>query len=245
MRLCELCLVTAVLVAASPGVDATIMAQLGSRGFDSVVYFEDFNSSTFGQDPDPYRPPSSHDLTTASGFNFAYSSNVGLGFVVWPGNGVVGFNTRSLYQNGGANAMVAISLATGADIGQIEFDIANGGQTNPHNVWVRTYKDGAPTGFEFEFSAAPRATISVWADGDTAFDELRLASYGRSSILQQETQEAATSIDNVRAVVAGAGASHDIPEPASLGSMLLGLACMGLVRKRRRATGKRAGACPR
>lgn len=247
MRLGELCLVAAVLAAVSPGVDATIMAQLGSRGFDSVGYFEDFDGAAFGNISETYFPPTSYTLTSG-GFSFGFSSaptTAGIHFVIWSGkDSVVGFDTHSLYQNGVADAMMTISLANGANIGQIEFDIANGGQTNPHNVWIRTYRDGAPTGFDFEFSAAPRATIAVWTDGDTAFDELRLASYGKNGITREETQASATSIDNVRAVIFGAGASHDIPEPASLGSMLLGLACMRLVRNRRRATGRRAGACP-
>jgi hypothetical protein len=209
------------LACTATSASAAIVAQVGSRGFSSISNFENFDGGDFGVDPDFFFPADRFSVASASGFSFGYSAVDGPGYVVWPGTGDVGFGSRSLYQDGGAGAMATIALTDGSDIQQIELDVSNGfGPTDPANVWVRAYNNGVATGFDFIFSLASGATVSVWSNG-SAFDELRIASYADSAVSGNEAQFSAVSFDNVTVGVGGT-----VPEPSSL--VLAGLALLGL-----------------
>ena len=195
---------------------ADIMAQSGPRGFDNITNTEDFQS--YGDFEDPGTP-----FSSPGGFDFDITDNGG-SFVIWAGDGGVGFNTRSLYQNGGANGMTTVSLTSGGDINQIQFDAANGfGPADPHNVWIRAYNNGSPAGFDFEFFVAAGSTLTVWSTDGTVFDELRVQSYGATAIEGLETQFGAVSIDNI---IVGQG----MPAPGAIAL----LAVAGLAPRRRR-----------
>lgn len=193
-----------------------IFATNGSVGFNSITNSEDFESyADFAFPGDPFDSP--------GGMHFQSEFNNDL--VIWGAGGGVGFPTRCLYQNGGGNAMLSISLTSGGDIvNQIELDVANGfGPADPHNVWVRAYNNGAPVA-DFDFNGiAASSTISVWATGGSVFDELRVQSYGSNANNHNEADFGAVSIDNVKM---GIG----VPAPGTFA--LLGLS--GLVATRRR-----------
>jgi len=195
---------------------ADIEAQSGPRAFDDVFNTEDFQS--YGDFEVPGTP-----FSSPGGFDFDITPRNGA-FVIWAGDNGVGFPTRSLYQNGGANGMTSIRLSDGSDINQIQLDAANGfGPADPHNVWIRAYNNGAPTGFDFEFNVPSASTLTVWSTGGTAFDELRIQSYGDTGIEGLEDQFGAVSIDNI---IVGQG----VPAPGAIALMAVG----GMALRRRR-----------
>jgi hypothetical protein len=208
-------------------VEASILAQVGPKGFGTITNSEDFES--YGAFDSPGQPFSS------SGFTFDlpdFDPQTTIGFVIWEAGGDVGHATQSLYQDGGAYSMTSIALSSNADIEQIEFDVANGYGRGPQNVWVRAYNNGAATGFDFAFNTlAWPSTISVWTNG-TVFDEIRVQSYIDSNSIQgNESQFGAASIDNVKVGTL----QNAIPEPGSLLVWgVLGLASVGLTNRRRK-----------
>jgi len=209
--------------------NADIILIEAAQDFGSITNSENFDGGDFGIDPGHFFPSDLYNVTSASGFSFGYTTDVRSGFIVWSGDGAVGFDTRSLYQNGGAEAMVTISLTSGADIEQIQFDVSNGfGPADPHNVWVRSYNDGIATGFDFELSIASGGTISMSAMSGMVFDEIRIASYANSSIMQDESQFSAISIDNLFV------GTRTVPEPGTLALFGIGLFGMGLSRRRKK-----------
>ncbi|MBU1340604.1 MAG: PEP-CTERM sorting domain-containing protein [Proteobacteria bacterium] len=204
---------------------ASIMGQVGSLGFSSITYSEDFEDASIPMFP-------GQSFSTSNGFNFGLTPTTFIPapkFVIYDPSvhtGNVGFPTKSLYQNGGAPSMDMISLTNGTYIRQIQFDVSNGyyNINNPQNIWVRTYNNGVLTGYDFDFNAAATATIAIWSDGITLFDEIRIQSYYWSTIiLHDEGQRGAISIDNI---VVGVGGRAPVPEPATV--FLFGLGLLGL-----------------
>lgn len=190
-----------------------ILAQVGSAGFDTITNSEDFQSyGDFDFPSDPF--------DTASGFHLGGSTG---GLVIWGGDGALGFPTRSLYQNGGSNAMMYITLTSGANLPAIQLDIGNGFGANPQNVWVRAYNNGSPVA-DFDFDGLPIAgTLSVYATGGSQFDELRVQSYGSNANNHNESDFGAIAIDNIKV--------GTIPAPGAFA--LLGLGGLAAARRRR------------
>lgn len=219
----------AILVATAGQVQAGIMAQIGSLGSGTITNFEDFDGGEF---TDLGLPGNSFSSIAGLSFDLPVG-----GFITWSGDGSVGFNTRSLYQSGGANSMTSISLTSGANIKQIELDIANGyGPASPQNIWVRAYNDGFATGDDFVFSLSAPGTIAVWTDGGTVFDELRVQSYGFSTPSLNESQFGTASIDNVT-IFSSNPAPVPVPEPTSLAIFgIMGLTACGVRRRRSKRT---------
>lgn len=215
MHICRIGLVVAAAAALiTSTANAQIFGQVGPLGFDVVTNFEDFQSYVDFEDPGaPFSSP--------NGFDFDLTGGI---FVIWGKGGGVGFDTRSLYQNGGATGMTEIRMTDGSDIQSIEFQVSNGfGPADPHNVWVRAYNDGLPTGFDFDFSGMPSAAvITIWSF-DKVFDEIRVQSYGATAIGHDELQFGAASIDNVTV-------GTPIPAPGVLALFALA----GLASRRRR-----------
>lgn len=185
---------------------AGIVAQAGAQSFATVTASEDFES--FAPFASPTNPFSS------GGFNFGLPGTAGLGFIVWSGPGF-SMSSQFLYNNGGGKSILDISLTSGANFDQLQFNVDYGALINPIYVWLETFNNGAPTGYNFDFDVAGGTALSVRTDGSTDFDEVRVATYRTSAVRDQHNEQSpeATAIDNV---IAGTRTNIAAPEPLTI-----------------------------
>ncbi len=199
---------------------AGIIATGGPQKFATITAEENFQS--FDDFYSPSNPFSTGGLTF-KGLTFQNA------LIIWPeGNTSVGFPTRSLYQNGGINSMLQISLSNGDDLQQLQFDVGNGAGRNPEFIWLRAYNNGAPSGFDFDFTIPESSTLAIWTDDTTQLDEIRIGAYLTASDrdAHDETGYSVVSIDNVIAGTRGVPTT-DIPEPFTI--TLFGVSLAGLL----------------
>ncbi len=200
--------------------DATILAQVGPGNFGGITAtenFEGFSAPVFPGEP-----------FSSGGFTFDLPSGGGSFAIAGPP--FTGFPTKALWQNGGASSMTSIVMTDGSDINQIQFDISNGfAPGNLQFIWLRSYNNGAPTLFDFDFDIVKPSILTMWSDGAMVFDEVRVQSYGTAfnRNLHIESIAGSASIDNV---IVGTVVSA-VPEPGTLGLLGLGLAALGFRRR--------------
>ncbi len=184
------CLIFASLSLATPAVMAEPSATLGGTLSATPTNSEDFEGLP---------AQASYDSPfVSSGFEFRTTTNTA--FFIFPGTGIVGFPTNSLYA-GAISGMVRIRFADGSNLEEVQLALGNGtGSTDPNDYyWIRTYAKGVFTGKDFQFTAPRGSTFTVSGGG---FDELRVNTYHTLAALQSRSETAlgAPSIDNVKAI---------------------------------------------
>ena len=124
--------------------------------------------------------------------------------------------------------MLEISLGSSNDFQMLQLDVGNGAGRNPEFIWLRAYNNGAPIGFDFDFTIPEPSTLAIWTDGTTQFDEVRIGAYLTASArdAHDESGYSAVSIDNV---IAG---TRSVPEPFTI--TLFGVGIAGLFSASRR-----------
>jgi hypothetical protein len=163
---------------------AAIYAQVDGPAVPDITNFEDFESFDGSEAP----------AVLPSGFTFDCAT---CDFSNYFG----GLDGKALYQNGGSTSMTSIQLTSGANFAAVSMTVGNGwGPNDPQVAWVRAYNNGLPV-ISFPFPAVPlAATITVWADGGSEFDEVRIQAYrGTDTINEDEAQYGAVAIDDVTA----------------------------------------------
>ncbi|MCA9506034.1 MAG: PEP-CTERM sorting domain-containing protein [Myxococcota bacterium] len=192
---------------------ATIMAQTGPRDFAEVVASDAFQSGNC-----IFR------VCNRAGFISSLPDDATAFFAqVVNLNGVTG-----IYPNGGADSMISIRLnVAGRDgFGQFQLDVSNAagiGTGDPQYVWLRAYNDGMPTGFDFDFDVTRPTTLTIWSEGGSVFDEIRVQSYTTAAIRDLHVETTAGG-----AIVGAffAGEPLPVPEPGTAALMGLGLALL-------------------
>ena len=198
---------------------AAIYASTSGPAITGVTNTEDFES---------YSGSPGEPLVTSSGLTFD-CGNCSFHISFYGGS-------NTLYQNGGSTSMTSIMLTSGADISAISMVNFNGfGNQDPSNIWVRAYNNGSPVA-SFPLPDTPLAsTITVWADGGSVFDEVRIQAYNTpGTIDEDEAQYGAIAIDDV--IVGQAppsGAARSIPTLSFWGIGILA-GVLSLIGMRRR-----------
>ncbi len=164
---------------------AAIYAVVDGQAISDVTNFEDFES---------YNSFSSPPVITPSGFTFDCET---CNFTDYPG----GLGSHALYQNGGSSSMTSVKLTSGSNFTAVSMKVGNGwGPDDPQDVWVRAYNNGSPVESFLLPDTPLAATVSVWADGGSEFDEVRIQSYQvNNGINEDESQVGAIAIDDVTA----------------------------------------------
>jgi len=205
--------------------EAAVFATLGAGSFSSIDVSQDFETF-FGSQAEPF---------IAGGFTFTSPGTTGTGLTVTTAQ--LGMPTRHLYQNSGDQSLLHFQLTSGADFNQVQFDVSNGFNTPTTFAWIRLFNNGTAIGSGFDLDVTSGGTVTVWTDGATTFDEVRVGTYFTATIRNQHNagNVSATAIDNIVAGTRGTGA---VPEPATLA--MFGVGALGLVgaalRRRKRAT---------
>jgi len=163
---------------------AAIYAQVEGPPVTDITNFEGFDSLVDSGAP----------IVMPSGFTFDCATCF---FVNYSG----GLDGNALYQNGGSTSMTSIQLTSGLNFTAVSMTVGNGwGPNDPQKTWVRAYNNGSPV-ISFPFPDVPlAATITVWADGGSEFDEVRIQVYSDTDTIDEdEAQYGAVAIDDVTA----------------------------------------------
>lgn len=209
-------LASAVLLAYASSAGAAVIQTFGSGSAVSTVT----NSALFELNTTLSTPYSEGGMVfTYNGSN----DNNGCGYAgcnYHPGF-FPGFSGNYMYSVG-TDTYISISMGDGSDFYAIEF-AAGSGFSVPINRYWETYNNSLMTA-SGNFTSAG---VDVLGLADSAgFDEVRYFAFYDQN---QQTGYSAPAIDTVRA---GSG-GNPVPEPASLALLGLGLAGLGLMRRRK------------
>lgn len=140
------------------------------------------------------------------------------------------------YAGGGNYSYVSISTVGGNAFGAMEVDVGSGFGISTHNVAWQTLLNGAATGSGVitvdNIGDSTGFAVLGWADANL-FDTLLLGAGPSADDYSQLGQFQAIALNSVKIGNGGAPTNNDVPEPATLS--LLGLGMAALVARRRKA----------